>query len=474
MTDPDTWWHIRVGREILDTGRVPATDAWSIAGAGRPWVSQDWLSNVLMAVLHGTGMWGPALVSVVYGLFSVAALWLLWDAISVRRPSIGWLARAAWLLFGLMLAAPVVGARVQVIDLLLGAAVLNLLWRYLAEPRGWHLGALPVVAVAWVNMHAGWPLLFLLGGAVIVGELADRLLRRPTEDPAQPQSDVVRLTVALAVSALVLVLNPNGVAIYLYPFETLGIDALASFIGEWQPARITAPAGQLLAAFVIVGVLPTLLLARRHARTADVLIIVGLTFMATTAVRFLMVAGPIGATVACVVVSPILSSTAIGRAGRSLLARLERPGTGWRRVLNSVLLSLVILIGIWVAYTRIAPTGQARAIGEVLPVDAVEWMQREEPGVRVFNRYEWGGYLGLSRQQLPVFIDGRADVYGDAIIREYIEVISVNVDPDGYFARHRIDHVLYPPDSTLGRWLDGSDSWRSVYEDEVASVWVRD
>src|SRR5687767_7827743 len=72
MTDPDTWWHLRVGREILDTGSVPSVDSWSIAGAGRPWVSQDWGSNVLMAALHEAG--GPTLVSLAYGALTAVSV----------------------------------------------------------------------------------------------------------------------------------------------------------------------------------------------------------------------------------------------------------------------------------------------------------------------------------------------------------------------------------------------------------------
>src|SRR5690606_18757284 len=103
-------------------------DDWSIAGAGRPWVSQDWASNAIMAALYEAGTWGPTLISIAYGLMALGAIALLWDAIGVRDRSIGWLARIAWLLFGLVLAAPVLGARVQVVDLLLGAAALNILW----------------------------------------------------------------------------------------------------------------------------------------------------------------------------------------------------------------------------------------------------------------------------------------------------------------------------------------------------------
>ena len=474
MTDPDTWWHIRVGREILETGAVPDVDRWSIAGAGRPWVSQDWTSNILMAALYAAGEWGPTLVSIVYGLMTLAAIGLLWDAISIRDRSIGWLARSAWLLIGLILAAPVLGARVQVVDLLLATASLNVLWRYIQVPRAWHLAALPLIAVAWVNLHAGFPLLFLLGGAVIVGELVDAWLRSAPGGIATRARALGALIGSLAVAAAALSLNPNGPAIYTYPFDTLGIDALASFVGEWQPASLATPAGQLLAAFVVVGVGPALLLGRDRLRTADGLMLLGLTFMAVTALRFVLVAGPIGATVACLAVGPALSASGIGRSAAGMLTRFGRVPAGGRGTVNAVLASLVLVAGIGIGLARVTPGAQHRAISEVLPVAAVDWLIEHDPGVRVFNRYEWGGYLGLIRPDRQIFIDGRADIYGDEIILPYVEVISVNQDPGAYLDRHAIDHVLYPADSTLGHWLEESPAWRAVYEDEVASVWVRD
>ena len=474
MTDPDTWWHIRVGREILETGAVPDVDRWSIAGAGRTWISQDWASNVLMAVLYAAGEWGPTLVSIAYGLMTLAAIGLLWDAISVRNRSIGWLARSSWLLVGLVLAAPVLGARVQVVDLLLAAASLNVLWRHLQSPRTWHLAALPLIAVAWVNLHAGFPLLFLLGGAVIVGEPVDAWLRSAPGGIRARTRALAPLVAALLAAAAALSLNPNGPAIYAYPFETLGIGALASFVGEWQPATFAAPAGQLLAAFVVVALGPALLLGRDRLRTADGLILLGLTFMAVTALRFVLVAGPIGATIACLALAPVLSGSGIGRSAAPMLARFGRVPAGGRGTINAVLAGLVMVAGIGIGLDRVTPAAQQRATSEVLPMAAVHWLIEHDPGDRVFNRYEWGGYLGLMRPDRPIFIDGRADIYGDEIILPYVEVISVNADPGAYFDRHEIDHVLYPADSTLGHWLEESPEWRAVYEDGVAAVWVRD
>ena len=472
MTDPDTFWHIRAGREFLAGAGIPTTDTWSIAGQGRPWVSQDWLSNVVMAWGFGAGTWGPSVLSVLYGVIGAAALWLLWNAIGVRSPGIGWLARSGWLLFGLVLAAPVLGVRVQVIDLFLAAVVVNVLWRYLRDRRRWILAVLPVAAVAWVNLHAGFPLLFLIAGAVVVGEAIDRWLTRQPDGAPLTWGEIGWLTGALAVAGLALVLNPNGVAIYTYPFDTLGIDVLGSFVGEWQPARLTAPAGQLLAAFVLVGILPTLVLGHDRLRTGDGLVLVGLTFMAVTAVRFLLVAGPIGAAIVCLALAPIISASRFGRSGSRTLARLGRTRRGTAAILTTGLTIAVVVAGIGLAALRVAPAAQANAVAETYPVDAVSWLEDNRPGERIFNRYEWGGYLGLRLPDRPIFIDGRADVYDDEILLEYVDTISVVGDPQETFDRYGIDHILYPADSTLGRWLNDSDDWEVVYADDVASVWV--
>ncbi|MDQ3880361.1 MAG: hypothetical protein M3295_04740, partial [Chloroflexota bacterium] len=146
---------------------------------------------------------------------------------------------------------------------------------------------------------------------------------------------------------------------------------------------------------------------------------------------------------------------------------------GWRAALNIGLAVAVVLLGMTIALVRVAPAAQRAAIGREMPVDAVRWIVEERPDARVFNRYEWGGYLGLVRPGDPVFIDGRADVYGDAIIRRYAETILLELDPQAELDRHRIDTVLFSPDSSLGRWLDANAEWRRGYTDAVAAVWIR-
>ena len=474
LIDGDAWWHIRAGEEVLDRGFVPRVDTWSIVGEGRPWTSQDWLANVILAVGERAGPWGETALSFLFGGLTVLAFWILWRAIALRVPGIGWASRVVWLSIGLALAGPVMGVRVQVLDLLMASAVIWVLWRYLVDPRPRWLLALPLIAVLWANLHAGWLLLFLLGGAVLAGEGVDRLSNRRLAAPSALRwRELGWLALALLGSAAALAINPNGIDLYAYPFYTVGITALNRYVMEWFPAGLDSLFGWLLLGFAVVAVVPALLFGRRRLRTADAFILVGLTVMAWQAIRFLLIVGPIGAAVAAVVLSPIISATPLGRRVSPMLERLARPRAGTLGTANRVLIGLLVVIGLGVAFARVNPAAAEREIARGLPAEAVRWMDANEPGERVFNRYEWGGYIGQHRPQKPIFMDGRADVYGDELLRMYVDVIGLDGDPQVVFDRYRIDHAIVPPDWDLAAWFDASPLWERAYEDGTAVIWVR-
>jgi hypothetical protein len=469
LIDPDVWWHIRAGDEVLATGRVPATDSWSLTAAGHPWISQDWMTNVVLALGARAGGIGEMFLSLVFAALAFAGFVVLWRAIAIRERSVGWLSRVGWLSAGLLLAGPTLGVRVQVVDLPLTALVLWILWRYLAERRPRVLVGLPIIAVTWVNMHAGWPLLFLLGGAMVAGEAIDRGLRPARMPSAMSWRELAALVGALVASAAVLAINPSGLEIYRYPVNTLALTTLKA-VGEWQPARLDSLFGQLLAGFVIVGVLPAIVFAWRRMLTAELLILVGLTVMAALAVRFLLILGPVGAAIIAVSLGPVISGSRLGNRAAPLLQQFSRPR---RDALLAVLLVALLALGSGLALARSLPATQEAEISRAQPVAAVAWIVDSDPGEQVFNRYEWGGYLGLHRPERPIFIDGRADVYGDEVIAEYVQTIGLSIDPQKTFDRYQIDYVLFDPGTPLAGWLDHSSNWKRVYADAVAAVWVR-
>jgi hypothetical protein len=434
------------------------------------WISQDWLSNVVLALGYRLGEIGPSVLSVGWALLVVLGLALLWWAYRRRMPDAGWLGRIIWLAAGLIVAGPTLGVRVQVVDLTLAAAVVLCLWSFEADRHWRWLVALPLIAFLWANLHAGWPLLFLLGGATVVGELVDRIIGRLTPLPLH---DVGRLSLALVASVPVLALNPNGIDLYAYPVQTSTIAAHRDFVSEWQPPDPGTFIGQVFIVFTVVFVLPAMWLGIRRLRAADFFTMVGLTIMIMTGARFLLLAPLIAAT-AGLALEPTLAETRLGRRFGPILSRLGTPRrSGAYSLVNAVLIAIVVLTGIGITWARGAPSVQADMVDDHMPVAAVNWIIANDPGDRPFNQYSWGGYLGLRVPDEPIYIDGRSDIYGDAPIREYADAVTLRTDPGALLDRRAIDYVLFPLDQPLADWLDDSSVWERVYEDHLTGIWIR-
>lgn len=475
LLDGDVWWHLRAGETVLRELSVPATNTWTIAGAGMPWISQDWLSNVGMALLVDLGgPWGFTWASLAFGVIVVIAFGFLWDAVRRRNPATTTVGRVLCLGAGLVVAAPVLGVRVQTVDLLMIAVTVWLLWGYIADRRTRWLAAMPVLTVAWANLHAGWPLLFALGGAVVVGEIIDRAAaRRIGPHPPLGRGQIVRLAGALAACVPALLLNPSGARLLAYPFATAGIEAHRDFLFEWSPPDVSTFPGQALVVYLALLILPMLAAATRHLRSSDLLWLGGLSVLSLSAIRFIIAIGPIGAAIAAVALASTLSRPRWPAAARLMQLLDRRPRTARLGVLNLGLAIALGVIGVGIAVARVTPTQQDAAIQEAMPTGAVEFLARSRPASRIFNVYAWGGFIGRELPESRVYIDGRSDIYGDAPIREYAEAISLQRDPFEILRRDKIDTVLFWPDTAFSSALDESRGWDRVYDDGQAAIWFR-
>lgn len=474
LLDGDVWWHLRAGESVLDTGRVPTVDSWTIVGDGMRWTSQDWLTNAAMAaVLRLGGSLGMTLLSLLFAGLVVVAFALLWVAIGRRTATrVGWLARLGWLTLGLIVGGPIAGVRVQTVDLVMTALAAFVLWSYLADRRARWLMALPLISVAWVNLHAGWPLLVALIGGVVVGEAGDRLVARGTGRAPLQWSEIRRLALAGVAALVAVVLNPNGLAMFGYPFATASIAAHRDFIFEWSRPDLSSFPGQMIFVLVLVAVIPTIVLARRTMPLADALWLVGLAAMALTAVRFALLAGPICTAIAAIHLSPRIAAwRPLAGLGR-VAARMSRPPRGGLGAVNLVLAGVVLVAGVAVAAARVTPDVQAREIAAAMPEAAAAWLRAHDPAARIFNVYAWGGYLGRELPAARVYIDGRSDIYGDAPIRAYARAISLADDPAPLLTAANVDAVVFWPTSDFAGWLD-AHGWRRVHADPVAVVWKR-
>jgi hypothetical protein len=74
---------------------------------------------------------------------------------------------------------------------------------------------------------------------------------------------------------------------------------------------------------------------------------------------------------------------------------------------------------------------------------------------------------------LPVFVDGRADVYGDDFLFYYLKSFAVMEDWRRPLDDFNVEYVLMEKGSALSSLLAISEFWEEAYVDDVAQIFVR-
>ena len=166
LNDGDTGYHIRAGEYILETFSVPHHDIFSFISPPPAWTAHEWLSEVIMALLHrafgltGVVLFFIFLISLTYPLlFRALRTWqgnILADILIILLVIVS--STLHWL------------ARPHVFSLLLLVGWYHLLEAFQKEARN-YLFLLPPLMLLWVNLHGGFVAGFLLLAIFFVGTL---------------------------------------------------------------------------------------------------------------------------------------------------------------------------------------------------------------------------------------------------------------------------------------------------------------
>ncbi len=114
---------------------------------------------------------------------------------------------------------------------------------------------------------------------------------------------------------------------------------------------------------------------------------------------------------------------------------------------------------------------QREAETSEFPARAVAFLQQHPPAGPIFNLYDWGGYLIWKLYPTtPVFIDGRADLYGADLFHDFADVYQFKGRWQQILHRWHIQTVIVPPTSALAVGLQSAPGWTVSYQDSQAVV----
>jgi hypothetical protein len=161
------------------------------------------------------------------------------------------------------------------------------------------------------------------------------------------------------------------------------------------------------------------------------------------------------------VVGPLILAEPLGRA----LGRGAAPAGAWRTPRMEAALAAALCAVLIVA--RLA-TPQVRVDGPTAPVTALAHVPATLKAAPVLNDYDFGGYLIF--EGVRPYIDGRADMYGDAFVADD-DAIQRGTQGriDAALKRYGIRWAILRPDRPLVGALEHM-GWSKLYGDKYAVV----
>jgi hypothetical protein len=444
--DPGTYWHLRLGREILATGEVPRADTFTFTRAGTPWVDQSWAFDVaLAAAVDHIGWSGVTALTAVLLASIYAAL-----TVGLRRDGVSPLVAGVIGVLAAGLGSMHFLVRPHLVTFACVLAVQRLC-RVYHQNGGRAIWLVAPIMVVWANCHGGF-----LAGPVIV---ATAVIGHAIDGGLRDRDGRRRLAVLVAVfvvSILAPLINPYGLGLYRHVHGLLSAAKVTDLIDEYQPSPFGKPQARILE-MVILALVALPVFSRKRPKVYDVIQSLVWLHFALGSVRHT----PLFA----FAVAPMLAAWLDGLLSPPETPEIVAPrGVGW---LAPSLGVVVLILG------AMGPPRGGPVRGK-WPLDAIAVLDAQPPAARLFHEQDWGGLIESEcRPRRASYLDDRFELWGRQPILEYADALTGGPAWDRVRDRESIAMVWLRPDRGLSQRLALDPGWTEIHRDRLSVLFRR-
>ena len=450
-TEADTWWHMKYGESILQTGQWPAGDIYSFTAHGVFRMAFEWGGEVLMALVYNlSGLRG---LDVLFITLTSVFVVLLYYYAYLRSGN----SKAAFLatVVGMQLARLCFTLRPQLLGFIFLLLTLIFLERY-RQGLQKSLWVLPPLFLVWINCHASWALGLFILGAYWTSGLVD-FSRGGLRADQWRQNQRIHLALVFLMSVLVLPINPYGTQLVAYPFNVAFTKPVeVAYVQEWLPLPFTYWQSKMLLLLFLAFILAVVAL-RPTFRPEEIGLFLFATYATLAHFRFVILFA--------VLVAPMIA------------VLIERWVPPYESEIDKHALNAALILAALIGMAAFVPSKSDlnKNLGKVYPIKAIEYLEQHSVPDFTFNDYGFGGYLiwALGPKR-PVFIDGRADLYEETgAFSDYVHVLNLKPGTLAVLQAYGIRSCLIRPDTPLATLLRARPEWKEVYKDNLSAIFVR-
>ena len=445
LNDPGTFWHLRLGRDILHSRDVPRTDALTFTRHGAEWVDQAWLFDVGLRWLWTITGWG--------GAVGVTALLLAWTYALLARGLIRAIPSSCSVFAAVLLAVGIGATHFLTrphLFTFMGVAWTTLACRDFARGKSSGLAWTPLVVALWANLHGG----FLAGPIIVLGSAIGFAISPIDREERRRGLGTYARTLALCTFAPLA--NPSGFGLYRHVWSVLRGSRVTDLIQEYQPPAFGSSETWALE-LAIVALIALPIVCRAAMSRHDLVQTLVWLHLALGSIR----QAPLFGMVACAGLATLFSSITAPKPSEPAA---EPAGSMFWSIAASLAVGLAILLGL--------PLGGHDP--DRWPIAGLKALDRESPSLRLFHEQDWGGMIESEcSPQRRAFIDDRFELFGRQRILDYVGMLEGGPSWDEANAQNPFDLAWLKPTRPLARKLQADANWSVVHSDTVSILLKR-
>lgn len=472
MADPDLWGHLRFGLTHLEEGRLARVDPYSYTAAGKAWTNHEWLTEWSFGVAYSAGgANGLMLLRAVLLALTITAI----GVICYRR-NLSPAATLVLAIFGITVLAQFFRVRPQMYTYTFMAWLLVICDGHRPGKR-WGLSLVPLLILAWTNLHAGFVAGLGVFGVFWLGFVAEAW-RGPDR-----RRELKFLAAVMAAAWAVTLVNPYGWHYWRYVYFAVTLPRPA--ITEWRSVFTHNHVLQLC--YLASAIVPIVLWAfssrkRFWAETAVFALGIALAGKHVRHLPFLMLFGALVYARRWPEVwkahAPRLKQVLTIKTKQGESASSDLAGQSPWPALGFLLLLLMAGVGGgWKLGRNLAALpydGALVVAADDYPVQAVEFMLQNGVGGNLDCGFNWGEYCIFKLfPQCRVFCDGRYET----VYPSSVSALALTTTDEELW-RKRVENypteiILAPRDDRFAEWAAGRSDFVEVYRDDTARLLFR-